>query len=79
MTVLDWMASHGVRAQCYLGDGVYAACDDYQQLWLLVDRDGEIHNVALDNSTFNNLLQYRDKVERLASTAKSFEDVPEQL
>lgn len=38
----------GLRDASYLSDGVYAAHDGYQ-MWLLAERDGRVHAIALEH------------------------------
>ena len=41
----------------YLGDGLYAIFDGYQ-IWLMTERGGKIHEVALEFSVFLALLDF---------------------
>lgn len=65
------MTSHNVLPGCkdhqYLGDGVYAAHDDYQ-IWLEVTRDGEPSRIALDIYTIDALLKYAAKIGMTTKT-----------
>jgi hypothetical protein len=52
-----FLAEHGLHRPEYLGDGVYAACDGYQ-VWLLVERDGRVESIALDDQVRAALADY---------------------
>jgi hypothetical protein len=41
----------------YLGDGVYASFDGYQ-IWLKAERDGSMHEIAIEPEVLARLLQY---------------------
>ena len=41
----------------YLGDGLYATFDGFQ-IWLIADRFGQKHEVALEGATFAALLAF---------------------
>lgn len=41
----------------YIGDGVYAAFDGYQ-IWLAAERDGRVHNIAIEPEVWASLKAY---------------------
>lgn len=41
----------------YLGDGVYAAFDGYQ-IWLRAERDGRMHEIAVESWVLDALWRY---------------------
>jgi hypothetical protein len=45
-----------------LGDGVYAERDEAGQLWLRTERDGGVHEIALDPVTWRALIAYATRV-----------------
>jgi hypothetical protein len=55
--ILDFCVAHELQRRIYLADGVYAGHDGYQ-LWLMTNRDGSVHAIALDNSALAALLAY---------------------
>ncbi len=56
--------------ETYLGDGLYAHFDGYQ-FWLRAPRNEGDHEVALEPSVFDALVQYR---QRVYEDAKKVED-----
>jgi hypothetical protein len=45
------------RDKTYLTDGVYVDHDD-MQMWLSAERDGKLHEIAVDHNVLNALLNY---------------------
>lgn len=45
----------------YLGDGVYASFDDHQ-IWLRVDREGVVHEIALEPKVYEKLKAYGERL-----------------
>jgi hypothetical protein len=45
----------------YLADGVYAGIDGARQMWLVAERDGEYHAIALEIATLDALEEYTFK------------------
>jgi hypothetical protein len=48
----------------YLGDGVYASFDGYQ-IWLEADGENHINRIAIDDSTLDSFLKYKDRLSLL--------------
>lgn len=42
----------------YIGDGVYCGIDASGQLWLITERDGGWHQIALDLTALGSLYRY---------------------
>ena len=47
----------GETHPAYLGDGLYAACDGYQ-IWLRAERDGMMHEIAIEGPVWTALKRY---------------------
>jgi hypothetical protein len=56
-----FIEEHSLTAAEYLADGVYVAHEGWQ-LWLLTERDGVVHNIALEPTAIVALLDYAQRV-----------------
>ena len=45
----------------YLADGVYADHDS-TQIWLSTERFGKLHEIAIDDAVWQQLVMYRQKI-----------------
>jgi hypothetical protein len=55
------LSKPGETNQAYLGDGIYASFDGYH-IWLRTARE-EIHEIALDQTAFQNLIDYHKSLD----------------
>lgn len=61
MEISQYIKERGLKSPEYLGDGVYAAHEEYQ-VWLLTQRSGGgIDAIALNDDTLASLRRYTDK------------------
>lgn len=51
----------GETHQMYLGDGVYASFDGFN-IWLRTERNGRVHEIALEPEVLGLLTKYADAV-----------------
>ena len=51
------MNEPALRPKAYLGDGAYATFDGFQ-IWVHAERDGMVHQVALERDTFEALVSF---------------------
>jgi hypothetical protein len=58
----DDISRPGETNQEYIGDGVYVSFDGYH-VWLRTVRE-EVHEIALDPTTFQNLINYHKSLEQ---------------
>lgn len=45
----------------YLGDGVYASFDGFQ-VWLYAERDGRVHEIAVEDPVIDALVRFRRSI-----------------
>jgi hypothetical protein len=57
----EWYEKMGERDADYLGDGIYVSRDAGHQIWLRTNRDGMIHEIALEYHTLGVLLAYAER------------------
>jgi glycine cleavage system aminomethyltransferase T len=50
---------NGTQDRAYLHDGVYVGHDGWQ-IWVAAERDGRVHQVALDAQALQQLDRYRE-------------------
>lgn len=53
------------RCKSHLGDGLYASLDNAGHIWLRCERDGRVHEVALDYPVQAILSRYKITVREL--------------
>jgi hypothetical protein len=58
----------------YIGDGVYASVDHAGQIWLQTEREeGHIERIALDEGTFQSLINYERKLREAFAGGRGHE------
>ena len=54
----------GERLPAYIGDGVYTSFDGYH-IWLRTEKDGMVHEIALEPDVWRNLKEYIAHLQRV--------------
>ena len=55
--IVNFIKSRGLQDGQHIGDGVYVA-DEGHQVWLIVERFGSVESVAIDDRTWQSLVNY---------------------
>lgn len=66
------MVLKAIKERVYLGDGLFAQHDGFH-IWLMAERDGVEHTVALEPEVLHAFDNYRMKINQLAEELRECE------